>query len=135
MLWVLYITLAIFFLSSNILLVKTLVRKISPFAVLFYQYLIAIPLVFIYSLMTGSKADLNVLWSIPLGFIYVVAIALFYIGLKKGNLSKVSPVFNMNLLVTSLLSIVFFAEQFNLKIILGLVFGVVSVYLIGGAKK
>jgi len=134
MIWIVYLLIAIVLMSVNAYVVKLLVKNINPLIVLFYQYLIAIPLLIIYSLMVNADLLTGNFNIVLLGFLYVTGIALFYIALKKGSLSKVSPVFNLKMIITAILGIIVLSEPLTLNKIVGLLFGILSVYLLSGEE-
>ncbi|PIU88522.1 hypothetical protein COS64_03420 [archaeon CG06_land_8_20_14_3_00_37_11] len=134
MIWIIYLLIAIVLMSVNAYVVKLLVKNINPLIVLFYQYLIAIPLLIIYSLMVNADLLTGNFNIVLLGFLYVTGIALFYIALKKGSLSKVSPVFNLKMIITAILGIIVLSEPLTLNKIVGLLFGILSVYLLSGEE-
>lgn len=132
--WLLYLTISIILMSLNVYIVKTILKKVNPYVIIFYQYLIGLILVYIYSFFINSL-DLNQYFLSLMGVIYVAGIILFYTALKKGNLSKVSTVFNMKLIITALLSIFLLNETAKTINIIGLFLGGLSVYLLSGDKK
>ena len=128
--WYFYLLIAVVLMSVNTLLVKQLVKDVKPVVLLFYQYLISIPVVGVYGFfMNASFSNFSLVW---LGFIYVLGIALFYQALSQGDLSRVSPVFNQKMLVTVSLGVLFLGESLSVKTVIGLVFGVIGVWLLGG---
>ncbi|MFA5405874.1 MAG: DMT family transporter [Candidatus Nanoarchaeia archaeon] len=132
--WLFYTLLAVIFMGPNTFIVKKLTKTIKcPQVVLFYQFLTAVIVVFSYVLITGFS-DLSV-FALLLGVAYFIALTLFYFGLSKGDLSKASPVFNMNLLVTAVLGLVVLGEQLTFNVIIGLGLGVLGIYLLGGESK
>lgn len=133
--WMLSVFIAVILMGLNTYLVKLLVKKINPYIVLFYQYLIAIPLVGAYSFLTNQTIISSNYHIMLFGLFYVIAIASFYTALKKGSLSKVSPIFNMKMLVPAILGIIILGEPVTLQLILGLLFASVSVFLLSGDKK
>lgn len=134
--WFVYVFAAIILMSFNSYLVKLLVKKINPFLILFYQYLLAVPLVIFYSVLSSAKpAGFGYYPIILLGVIYVLAIGFYYAALKKGPLSKVSPIFNLKMLVTVFLGLIVLSEPLTFKLALGLIFGVIGIYLLGGGHK
>lgn len=133
MIWLSYLIISIILMSFNVFYIKKLVKRLNPLVILLYQYIIAIPLVYLYSFIVQPIELVNYSLSL-LGLIYVAGIALFYIALKKGSLSKVSTVFNMKMIVTALLGVIILAEPLTLQLIIGLLFGAVSVYLLGGGE-
>ncbi len=135
MLWLVYTIISIILMSLNIFLVKILVKKVKPLSILFYQYIIAIPLVLIYSLISGASITSGNYYILLLGIIYFAGIAIMYIGLSKGPLSKVSPIFSLQMLVTASLGITILLEPLSIKLILGLILGVIGIYFLGGVEK
>lgn len=135
MLWLIYVIIAIILMSLNTFLVKKLVKNINPYVILFYQYLIAIPLVAIYSLLFNADIFAGNMLIVLLGVVYVAAIALVYIALKTGSLSKVSPVFNLKMLVPAILGVIILSEALSLQLVLGLLFGIIGVVLLSGDEK
>lgn len=131
--WLFYLVIAIIFMSLNQLIVKSVLNKASPYAVLFYQYLVALPLVGLYALVSKAVwlGDFTVMTL--LGFVYFIALGLYYTSMSKGDLSKVSPLFNLKMLVTAFLGIIILSEPVTVNLILGLFFGTISVYLLGGS--
>lgn len=130
--WLILVLSSVFLMSFNAYIVKLLVRRLRPALVLFYQYLIAIPVVGFYVLFSGAVINASHLPLLFLGLIYVGAIGCFYAGLRKGVLSKVSPIFNLKMIITVVLGVIILLEPLTLNLIIGLFLGVFSIYLLGG---
>jgi len=128
--WV-YLLLAVSFMGFNSFIVKKLVKTLKPNVVMFYQFMLAMPLVLFYTFISGSEFIFNPLLLL-IGLAYFVSLTLFYVALSKGNLIRAGPIWTLNLLVTALLGFVFLLEPVDLKIILGILFGVLSVYFLRG---
>jgi transporter family protein len=64
------------------------------------------------------------------GIAAAVATILFFMALENGPLSKVGPITNMSLLVSVLLSIVILKEVMNMRIAAGIIFAIMSIYLL-----
>jgi len=133
--WLLYVSIAIVLMSLNIFIVKKLIKKVNPYLIILYQYLIAVPIVIIYSLFSNAELFTGNVAIIFLGVVYVTAIVLYYIALKKGSLSKVTPVFNMKMIIPAILGIIFLSETISIQLIIGLLFGALGVYFLGSDKK
>ena len=127
--WV-YLLLAVSFMGFNSFIVKKLVKTLKPNVVMLYQFALAAPLVLVYTLVSGDfvfEASL-----LLIGVTYFLSLTFFYIALSKGSLTRAGPVWSLSLLVTAVLGFIFLLEPINLKIILGLLFGVLSVFLLRG---
>jgi drug/metabolite transporter (DMT)-like permease len=123
-------------MSFNSLIIKPLMKKVNPFIILFYQYLMAVPLVLTYSYFFNTATiKISELPLILLGIIYVIALSLYYIALNKGPLSKVGPVFNLKMIITAILGLLVLFEPLTIQLVIGLIFGVLGVYLLGGEEK
>ena len=127
--WLLYVLLAVLFISSGSFIIKKLVRTVKPSIILLYQFILAIPLVTAYTYISGGSFVFNP-WLLLIGVCYFCALTLFYTSLIKGDLTRAGPVWNLNLLVTAVLAFIILNEQFNLKVMLGLIFGILSIYLL-----
>lgn len=128
--WPVYLFAAVVLMGFNVLVVKKLMKHLDPVKLLFYQYLVALPVVGVYAAASGSLTIHSS--SFLLGFLYIAGIACFYAALQRSEISKVSPVFNMKMLVTSGLGVVFLSEPLTPKLVLGLGCGVIAVFLLGG---
>jgi len=133
MLWLIYLIIAIILMSFNPFIVKQLVKKVNPLIVMFFQFLIAIPLVLIYSLFFNPGSSNNPLLLI-LGFVYALSLGLYYSSLSSGFLSRAGPIFNLSLIVTAVLGLLFLGETLTPQLVIGLVFGAFGVYLLGDSK-
>ncbi len=134
--WLVYVLIAVVLMSFSSLIVKKLMKNVNQLIILFYQCLIAVPLVIIYSYFSsGALITINNYPLILLGVIYVTAIALYYVALSNGPLSKVSPVFNLKMIVTAVLGLIILIEPLTIQLILGLVFGMLGIYLLGGERE
>lgn len=127
--WRLYTALAILFMGFNSFIAKKLTKTVKPPIIMLYQFMIAAPLVFIYLISSGWDYYFSP-YLILIGIAYFISILLFYTSLIKGNLTKSGPIFNLNLLVTAILGFIFLKETINAKIILGLLFGIISIYFL-----
>ncbi|VVB75874.1 EamA-like transporter family protein [Candidatus Tiddalikarchaeum anstoanum] len=129
MIWQIYLVLAVLFMGFNSFIVKKLVKKVKPNVVMLYQFMLATPLVASYNLLTGGELIFNPLLLL-LGFGYFCSLTLFYVSLVKGSLTRAGPIWTLNLLISAILGFIILHEPLNLNIALGLLFGVVSVYLL-----
>ena len=132
--WQVYVFLAVVFMGFNSFIVKKLVKTVNPSVVMLYQFLLAAPLVFSYLLLSSWDFTFNP-FLILIGFGYFCSLTFFYISLIKGSLTKSGPIFTLNLLVTAILGFILLRETLNWKIAAGLLFGLLSVYLLGSGKK
>jgi drug/metabolite transporter (DMT)-like permease len=130
--WQLYVALSIIFFSLNDFTVKK-IKKAKPEQILFLQFLSASILAFIASLSFGNISKINIL-HIFFGMGFFSSMILFYISLKKGELSKIAPIFSLNVIVSAILGLIFLSEVFSLKIFLGLILGTLGIYLLGEKK-
>ena len=134
MLWFIYVLISIVLMSFTVFIAKTIMPEVNPLVVLFYQYLIATPLVLLYSLVSGAMIGTGSPLLLLIGVIYVAAIGSYYVALSRESLSRVSPIVNLKMVVTVVLSIVLLSEPFSLKLFAGVVLGGISIYLLGGKK-
>lgn len=132
-LWLVYVLLAVVFMGFNSFIVKKLVRTVKPNIVMLYQFMLAAPLIAFYMLVTGGEFVFNP-WLLLIGLGYFCSLTLFYMSLIKGNLTRSGPIWNLNLIVTAVLAFIILSEMVNWKVILGLFFGVLSVYLLRSDK-
>ncbi len=132
--WLIYAIIAVLFMGFNAFIVKIISKKKSPHIILFYQFLLAAPLVLIYLMIKGGEFNFSP-WLLLIGLAYFSSLTLYYITLKKVGLTKAGPLWNLNLVVSAILGFIFLNEAINAKIIVGLAFGIISIFLIGGDKK
>lgn len=131
--WWLYVILAVAFMGFNSFIVKKLVKTVKPNVIMLYQFMLATPLVFSYLLLSSWDFVFNPLL-ILIGAGYFISLTFFYVSLVKGSLTRAGPIFNLNLLVTAILSFIFLKEQLDWKIGIGLLFGVLSIYFLRSDK-
>lgn len=129
--WFYFLLIAIILMSLNTYLVKVLTKSIDSFIILFYQYLLALPLVIVYSFVSNASFNASPCFLL-IGFLYFIAIAAFYSALKKGSLSRVSPIFNLKMIVVAVLGLLLLSEPLTIRLIIGLFFGLFGVLLLGG---
>ena len=132
--WELYVTLAILFMGFNSFIVKKLIKKIKPEIIILYQFLLASPLVFSYLLLNNWDYIFSP-YLILIGIGYFISLTLYYTSLIKGDLLKSGPIFSLGLIVTSGLGFIILKENFDFKIITGLLFGILSIYFLKGDNK
>jgi drug/metabolite transporter (DMT)-like permease len=132
--WLIYAAIAVLFMSFNAFIVKIISKKKSPHIILFYQFLLASPLILIYLMIKEKGFNFNPLL-LFIGLAYFLSLTLYYVTLKKAGLTKAGPLWNLNLVVSAILGFIFLNEQLNFKIAIGLIFGIISIFLIGGEKK
>ncbi len=82
-----------------------------------------------------TKSDFNmdissIKYGIAGGIAAAVATIFFFLALESGPLSKVVPIANMSLLVGVLLGIIFLKETMNLRVAAGIVFAILSIFLL-----
>ena len=82
-----------------------------------------------------SKSDINmdivsIKYGIAGGIAAAVATIIFFMALENGPLSKVVPIVNMSLLIAVLMGVVFLKEAIDLKIAAGILFAILSIYLL-----
>ena len=130
--WEIFIVLSVSFLATNSFIIKN-IKNADPKVIIFWQFLISIILVYIYSILFGKELIFNP-FLIILGLGYVISLTLYYSSLKVSDLSKVAPVFNLSVVVSAILGIIFLSEEINLKIIGGIILGATGIYLLGGKK-
>ncbi|MDD4352848.1 MAG: EamA family transporter [Candidatus Nanoarchaeia archaeon] len=104
--WQLYTILAVLFMGFNSFIVKKLVKTLNPNIVMFYQFMLAAPLIFSYLLLSNWDFVFNPLL-IFIGLGYFASLTLFYTSLIKGNLTKSGPIWSLNLIITAILGLFF----------------------------
>lgn len=72
----------------------------------------------------------NIKYGIAGGISAAIATILFFLALENGPLSKVVPIVNMSLLVGVILGVIFLKETMNLRIATGIIFAIMSIYLL-----
>ncbi|HLB71337.1 MAG: EamA family transporter [Candidatus Methanoperedens sp.] len=82
-----------------------------------------------------SKGDLNmdfgsIKFGIAGGIVAAIGTILYFLALESGPLSKVVPVANMSLIVGVLLGVIFLREAMNIRIVAGIGFAIISIYLL-----
>lgn len=82
-----------------------------------------------------TKSDFNmdmnsIKYGIAGGITAAVATIIFFLALESGPLSKVVPIANMSLLVGVLLGVVFLGEAVNLRVAAGVVFALMSIFML-----
>jgi drug/metabolite transporter (DMT)-like permease len=131
--WWVFVLAAVLFMGFNSFIVKKLVKTVKPNIVMLYQFLLAAPLVAFYTVVSGGEFNFNPVLLL-IGFGYFCALSSFYISLSKGSLTRAGPIFTLNLIVTAILGFIILGEPVTWKIIVGLLFGVSSVLILGGGK-
>lgn len=76
----------------------------------------------------------SIKYSILGGITAAIATILFYLALSEETLSKVAPIVNLNVVVSVMLGVIILKDEINLRIILGFIFALVSIYLLTGTK-
>lgn len=69
-------------------------------------------------------------YSIAGGIAAAVATILFFLALSNAPLSKVVPIVNMNLIVGVLLGVLLLKDVMNLRIAIGIILAIMSIYLL-----
>jgi len=64
------------------------------------------------------------------GIVAAIGTILYFLALESGPLSKVVPVANMSLIVGALLGVIFLREAMNIRIVAGIGFAIISIYLL-----
>lgn len=135
MLWLIYTIISVILLGLNIFLIKTFVKKVKPILILFYQSIIAIPLIILYSILTNASIISSNYYLLLLGCFYITGIIFMYTALSKGPLSKVSPIFSLQMLVTAVLGLAILLEPLSINLVAGLILGALGIYFLGGKEK
>ncbi|MDD4352846.1 MAG: EamA family transporter [Candidatus Nanoarchaeia archaeon] len=130
--WQLYVGLAIIFFGLNDFTVKK-IKKAKPEQILFFQFISASFLAFIATIIFGQTSKIN-FFHMFLGIGLFLALMFFYLALKLGELSKVAPIFGLNVIITAILGLIFLSEPFSAKTITGLILGTLGIYFLGGKK-
>ncbi len=83
--------------------------------------------------ITKSDFDMDmgsIKYGIAGGIAAAIATIIFFLALESGPLSKVSPIVNMSLLVSVLLAVILLKETVNMRIVAGVVFAVLSIFML-----
>lgn len=124
---------AVFFASKDILVKKYLKKdKISPDSVLFYEYLLAILiiLIFTFNKLDFSKIEGNLFLIISKSLTVGTFTILYFKMLEKYEISVVSPLLNLSPLVLLVLSSIFLNETINLTQLGGIVLIIIATYIL-----
>ncbi len=78
----------------------------------------------------GIEDFSNIKYGIAGGIFAAIATILLFLALENGPLSKVVPMVNMSLLVSVILGVIFLKETVNIRIITGIIFAIISIYLL-----
>lgn len=84
-----------------------------------------------------SKSGFNVgydavKYGIAGGIAAAIATILFFLAMQQAPLSKVVPVVNLSVVVAVFLSVVLLNEVISLRIAAGIIFAIISIYLLTG---
>jgi len=130
--WQLYVAFAIIFFGLNDFTVKK-IKKANPEQILFFQLLSASFLALIATIVFNDLPNVK-FFHMFLGIGLFLALMLFYLALKLGELSKVAPIFGLNVIITAVLGLIFLSEPFSIKTLIGLFLGTLGIYFLGGKK-
>ncbi len=72
----------------------------------------------------------NIKYSLIGGIVAGIATILFFLALQQAPLSKVVPIVNLNVLVGVMLGVILLNETMNLRIAAGVVFAIMSIYML-----
>lgn len=86
-----------------------------------------------------SKNELNVdyaivKYSIVGGITAAVATILFFLAIQQAPLSKVVPIVNMSVVVAVVLGITLLRDVINLRVAAGIIFAIMSIYLLSNSS-
>lgn len=73
-------------------------------------------------------------YSILGGMTAAIATILFYLALSEETLTKVAPIVNLNVVVGVMLGVIILKDAINLRIIIGFILAMISIYLMTGTK-
>ena len=76
--------------------------------------------------MDNNSIKFGILGGIAAAFATII----FFLALESGPLSKVVPISNMSLLVGVILGVIFLGEAVNIRIAVGVVFAIMSIFLL-----
>jgi transporter family protein len=133
--WIIYALACIFLYGIMVFFIKVASGTGNPIA----SSMFFISAQFLTQIILGayfiSKNNLDIDYnSIKYGIIGGVAAAggtiLYFLALQQAPISKVAPVVNMNLVIGVLLGVVLLKDAMNLRIAVGIVLAVTSIYLL-----
>jgi drug/metabolite transporter (DMT)-like permease len=135
--WILLSVATLAFWGTFQFLIKVSQTKIDPVSTAFLIYFsatAAISIKIFYDFFAAGKTlpiSFSLIWPAILGGIFVGAGNLCTgMALKIAPGSKVFPIINLALIVSTILSILFFKEAINFKTFLGIIFAIASIFLI-----
>lgn len=105
-------------------------NAVFAFAYYMFSALIAIPLVFLYTYSVESM-----LYGLGFGVIFYVFITLYSASLREGPLGVTAFSYSSSMLVTMILSIVFFKEPITLWLVVGVILLFVALYFINFSEQ
>lgn len=133
MIWVILTIIAFVLMGIGTFLMKIAVREVHPYLVLFYQYIVTIPLTLTYGMLIVPSFDIllnQVAMLLILGCFYGLALGSFYYSMALGKVSTTVAIWNMKMLITIILAVVFLNEKLSSSKVLGLGLGVIAIWLL-----
>ncbi len=84
-----------------------------------------------------SKSDINlnydgIKYGIAGGIAAAVATVFFFLAMQQEQLSKITPLVNMNVVIGVLLGVIFLKDPMNWRTAAGIILAVMSIYLLSG---
>lgn len=83
--------------------------------------------------ISKTEVDINyqgITYGIAGGIVAAVATILFFLALQQAPLSKVVPIINLNVVVGVMLGVILLKDMMTLRIVGGIFFALISIYLI-----
>lgn len=72
----------------------------------------------------------NIKYALAGGIVAGIATILFFLALQQAPISKVVPIVNLNVVVGVMLGVLLLSETLNLRIAAGVVFAMMSIYML-----
>lgn len=133
--WIIYAVACIFLYGTMQFFIKLSSTGANPIASSMFFIAAQFAAQIILGAFFLSKSDLNISadnikYGILGGIAAAVATILFFIAVQQAPLSKVVPIVNLNVVVGVLLGVLILKDVMNIRIAAGIIFAVMSIYLL-----
>lgn len=129
--WLLFSLLAMVIQGMVLFIVKVFSLGVHPLIILLYQYLGSVVGVSSYLLYKGLTPKLGkkaVSLALLSGFLVSTGLSFYYMAISLTSASRIVPLHNVGItLIPSLLGFVFLKEKVNKRVIIGLIFSIISI--------
>jgi len=133
--WIIYAVSGVFLFGTMQFFIKLASVNSNPVAssvfFVFAQFVTQLFLAVYFISKNGLDVDYaNIRFGIVGGIIAGVATILFFLAMQQAPMSRVVPIVSLNVVVGVMLGVILLKETMNLRIAGGVVFAVISIYIL-----